>query len=154
MDDFERFDRWSYVVMFVLAWIPDALIAWAAMKATDGGAGTFWGVLIGIQVVVLLFWVKRALWAWVVWRAWGRDRTIGRTVMLLERSGIPKPDSASLDAETYLEHVKNNSAQPVEARIAAAEAQMAIAVGGLHGVVSAVRTRDAWNAALAKWAVA
>jgi hypothetical protein len=58
----------------VITLIPDILVSAGGSYLLDWGGPGFFGILIGLQAVYFALWLKRALWAWLVFWISGRRK--------------------------------------------------------------------------------
>jgi hypothetical protein len=50
----------------ILGFAPDVLISGVAAHVTESGLIGFFAVLVGLQVLYFLVWVKKVIWAWLL----------------------------------------------------------------------------------------
>ncbi|HKJ74305.1 MAG TPA: hypothetical protein VKA19_09345 [Alphaproteobacteria bacterium] len=107
---------------FILGWMPDLAISWAATAYLHGEFITFILVLVGLQAVYFAVWVKKSLWAWFLY--WFRDKKVLTRSALdyLVENKFPKPDSYLADAEEYYGAVIEDEAVATKIRLEAAMA--------------------------------
>jgi undecaprenyl pyrophosphate phosphatase UppP len=65
---FESKNKRNFWLNSILGMIPDVLIATLVAVYNDEGIAAFFFVLIGMQVVYLLIWIKNTIWDWVFFK--------------------------------------------------------------------------------------
>jgi len=140
-------------ILIVLGWIPDALIAFIAMKLMDDEWSTFWWVLLAIQVLYFLNWAKKVAWGSLVWRLWLRRRLRDEALSILTACQFPKPEDGDEDIQTFFTRLIDDDEQPVGVRVRAAEWRATIhANSEQRGLLAGMRLHEAWGNALAAFA--
>jgi hypothetical protein len=132
----------------VLGLLPDALIAYVVMKLTNGEWSTFVWVWLAIQAIYILYWVKTALWASIIWHVWRRHRAASEALEVLRLCEFPKPDTGENDAGGFLARVRDDEEQPVAVRLRAAEWAAAVHAASSHGMQASLQLGQAWRDAL------
>lgn len=108
------------VISSLLNTIPDVLIAGGAAYYFDGGLLGFVGVIVGLQAVYLVLWVKNSLWGWVRYKL-GRKKQIFQTLLdFLVENKFPKPANYVDSAEMYFDDVAADEEVDIEIRLKAA----------------------------------
>jgi len=82
----------TYILNMVLAFIPDLLICWAVMNVTDRGWSGFFLTLLALQMIYLFFWLKTALWSWLLFWIYGRDQMALYLEKFFFEARFPIPD--------------------------------------------------------------
>jgi hypothetical protein len=142
--------RVDMAVPMVSGWIPDALIAFVAMKLTDDEWSTFWWVWVAIQVFYFLNWVKKVAWGSLVWRLWLRRRVSDEALSILTACQFPKPEDGNEDIQTFFTRLIDDDEQPVGVRVRAAEWRATIHTNSEQGgLLAGMRLQEAWGNALA-----
>jgi hypothetical protein len=113
----------------LIALVPDVLIAWAATSITDNGVVGFFGVLIGLQCLYLLLWLKVFVWGWLLFWISGRRKMSAHMETFLVQNRFPRPPKFVAGIADYLSRVANDKKEVGPVRVAAA-----IEVGTLNGV--------------------
>ena len=112
-------DAAKFVLNIIVGFIPDLAIAWSYMKLTDGGSQEFWSALIILQCVYLFLWLKRTVWAWLLFWLYNR-RSMARTLeKFFKENNFPRPQMFTKDLDDYLPEIINNETEPTEVRIKA-----------------------------------
>lgn len=143
--ELERKVKSNILVMTVLGFIPDALLAFVVMKLTDDEWSTFWWVWIGLQVLYLLAWAKRAIWSSVVWRLWLRRRAGDEALGVLNVCRFPHPEPDEEDIEIYLTRIMEDEEQPVGVRIRAAEWRATVNANASRSLQIGMQIHQAWS---------
>jgi hypothetical protein len=102
--------------------VPDLAISAVAAYAIDGGVFAFVIVLVGLQIVYFLVWLRTAIWSWIVFWAGGRKRLADLYLDGLRRCRYPAPEDYShsrgiTDAGDYFSLIVNDEQQPFEIRM-------------------------------------
>src|SRR5947209_1768269 len=110
----------TYVLNFILAFVPDLVVAWAAMRLTDNGWFGFWITLLALQGIYFFFWLKQALWGWLLFWIIGRQQMARHLEnSFIERRFSP-PDEYTLDLDDYFSGTVTNEELNYDTRIRAA----------------------------------
>jgi predicted RNA-binding protein with RPS1 domain len=105
----------------IIGLVPDALIAWVAASMTESGVIGFFAVLVGLQIVYLLVWSRKAIWAWLMfWLFRGRKKMADHLFEYLRSNGFPEPGEYQDDVDDYLGSVMGNEKVSVDVRLKAA----------------------------------
>jgi hypothetical protein len=95
----------KFVIGAALGCVPDALIAWAYVKLVDGGWSEFWYAIIVLQALYFALWIKRALWAWLIFFIYQR-RSMARTLENFFRENkFPRPEMWVGTIDDYLDQI-------------------------------------------------
>jgi hypothetical protein len=143
--------RRDQIVVALLGFIPDAAVAYVAMKLTDGEWSTFWWVWIAIQVLYLFNWTKRAVWSSLLWRLGLRRRAAAEALAALRASGLPRPNEDDRDVDHYLARLIDDDEQPVAVRVKAAEWRAVLEEVAQRGLQQALQAGQAWEDAFAAY---
>jgi hypothetical protein len=112
--------------------IPDALIAWAAAMVFDGGWVGFFIVLLGLQCLYFLLWLKVLIWSWLLFWISGRRKMSGHLEDGLVEGRFPRPPPYIDGATGYLSGIANDKKEDAKKRVAAA-----VELGTLNGIKTA-----------------
>jgi hypothetical protein len=121
----------TYILNMVLAFIPDLLICWAVMNVTDRGWSGFFLILLALQMIYLFFWLKTALWSWLLFWIYGRDQM----VLYLEKFFFKLAFQSRIDLDDYLNDIVAHDELDCDTRLRAAlvacgvRAQAAMSLG-------------------------
>jgi hypothetical protein len=118
----------------LLALIPDAIIAWIAAWYTGSGVFGFIGVMLGLQCLYVLIWVKNSLWMWLIYWVSGRRQMSAALEDYLVQNRFPAPPEYVTDIEDYFGRIKNSEQYDCATRVKAA-----IEAGTLTGISAARR---------------
>lgn len=118
---------------FLLACVPDILIALIAMKSIDNEWATFGWTIVILQAVYFLIWLKNTVWIWIVFWAFEKEMMAQKMEEVLRKHRYPDPSMATYYSgfEEYAEAVAVNQQTPCELRVLAATEK-----GFFHGVRS------------------
>jgi hypothetical protein len=144
--------RRDYVIVGVLGLIPDALIAFVAMKLTDDEWSTFWGVVIAFQAIYFLLWLKRTVWRSLVWRLYARRRAAAEALAMLKSSGLPKPEDDDRSMDGFLTRLIDDDEQPIAVRMRAAKWSAEIDALSSQGLQTGLQTGQMWQDAFTAYA--
>ena len=87
----------TYVLNVILAFVPDLVVAWAAMRLTDSGWSGFWITLLVLQAIYFFFWFKQALWGWLLFWIIGKRQMARYLENSFIESRFPPPDEYTLE---------------------------------------------------------
>jgi hypothetical protein len=107
------------IVEGLLNSIPDVLIAGVAAIITGTGWIGFFIVLIGLQCVYFLIWLKKTLWSWVVFRLYERHKRAERLEDYLVRERFPPPPEYVNGMNWYLSDIRDSKANDFDLRLKA-----------------------------------
>jgi hypothetical protein len=112
----------TFFANVMLNGVPDLLIAWAATFYLGTGVIGFFGVLIGLQCVYFLIWLKTCLWSWLLFWLSGRKKMVRGIEDALYTGRYPQPPEYVGDIEDYLTEVsKDPNVHPTVRTKAAAD---------------------------------
>jgi hypothetical protein len=123
----------SYVLGMVIALVPDLVVCWAAAHLTDSGWSGFFISLIVLQAVYFFFWLKQALWGWLVFWVYGKRHMAGYLENSFIDSRFPPPSKYIADLDDYFSEISNDELDPTTRVKAAHE------LGTLNGLKTARR---------------
>jgi hypothetical protein len=110
----------TYLLNMVLAFVPDLVVAWAAMRLTNNEWSSFWIVLIALQATYFFFWFKQALWGWLLFWLIGRRQMAGYLENFFIESRFPSPGQYTIDLDDYFSDIVTNDELDCETRVRAA----------------------------------
>jgi hypothetical protein len=110
----------TYVLNVILAFVPDLVVAWAAMRLTDSGWSGFWITLLVLQAIYFFFWFKQALWGWLLFWIIGKRQMARYLENSFIESRFPPPDEYTLDLDDYFSGMVANKDLDCDTRIRAA----------------------------------
>lgn len=139
----------NFIVMALLNFIPDLIIAGIVTAVMDEGLFPFIAVIVGLQVVYLALWIKTSVWVWTVFMLRDKKFMVQHLVDFLQGNNFPKPDEYLSDGESYLADVMDNESLDVETRLlAAVEAGTVVAIRGFSRFQELMRITIAWEGAI------
>jgi hypothetical protein len=118
----------AHVLGIVLGSVPDLFVSWAAMRLTDTGWSGFFIALVALQAIYLFFWLKTALWSWLVFWIHGKRQVAAYLESWFIENHFPVPDKYTADLDDYLSEISNNEALDATMRTKAA-----LELGALNG---------------------
>jgi hypothetical protein len=118
----------------LLALIPDAIIAWIAAWYTGSGVLGFIGVMVGLQCLYILIWVKNSLWMWLMYWVSSRRKMSAFMEDYLVQNRFPAPPQYVSDIDDYFGQIANGEQYDCQTRVKAA-----IEMGTLNGIKVAGR---------------
>jgi hypothetical protein len=121
-----------YFLNIVLAFVPDLIVCWAAARLTDSGWYGFFITLIALQAIYFFFWFKNALWAWLLFWIYGKQKAAAHLESWFIDCRLPAPDKYITDLDDYLSEISNNAALDADTRVKAAHE-----LGTLNGLKTA-----------------
>jgi hypothetical protein len=110
----------SYFVNVLLAFVPDLAVGWIAMRITDSGWSGFFLTLIALQAVYFFFWLKTALWTWLLFWIYGKRAMANVLENFFIDNRFPHPDKYLMDLDDYYYAISNNEALNCSTRVKAA----------------------------------
>jgi hypothetical protein len=141
-------DTRTYIIMFLFALVPYALVAWGYMALMDGQANDFWaafGILLGVR---LFFSTIETLGSVLAWRLYGKRLMVGKHLEFLRARSFPKRKFSEEDCLGYLSSIEDDPDQPASLRAAAKEMHWALATCEEVGIIVGMRMHSAAEAAL------
>ena len=100
--------------------VPDLIIALVVAIYVDDGVLSFFFVLIGLQILYLLLWIKTASWNWAVFHFFDRKKMSRKILDYLDQNNYPRPDEFLRDVSSYFEGIIESEDNKPELRIKAA----------------------------------
>jgi hypothetical protein len=110
----------TYALNAVIASVPDLLIGWAVAHLTGSGWSGFFITLIVLQAIYFFFWLKRALWSWLVFWFYGKQKMVANLENSLIDSRFPIPDEYTTHVQDYFREIRDNGALDATMRVGAA----------------------------------
>jgi hypothetical protein len=104
----------------ILAFVPDLVVAWAAMRLTDNEWSSFWITLVALQALYFFFWFKQALWGWLLFWLIGKRQMARYLENFFIESRFPPPDEYIKDLDDYFTGMVANEELECDTRIRAA----------------------------------
>jgi hypothetical protein len=104
----------------ILGLVPDVLISGVAASMTESGFMGFFAVLVGLQVLYLLAWARKTIWAWLFFWVRGRKQLADHALDYLRSNRYPEPDEYHADVGDYFGGIIDNERQAVGVRVRAA----------------------------------
>lgn len=117
---FESKNKRNFWSNSILGMTPDILIAVAVAVYNDKGIAAFFLVLIGLQVIYFLIWIKNTIWSWVFYKFRGRKLISDFVLDYLKTNRYPEPDDYLKSPEEYFSSVAQSDSIPIELRLKAA----------------------------------
>jgi hypothetical protein len=135
----------------LLGMIPDSLISLVVAYYMEAGVIGFFSLLIGLQLLYFLIWLKNTIFAWAYFQYIGRKHAAKLLLDHLQSNGFPEPGMYEKSGRDYFDAVMSNERLQIGLRLkAAAElgAMGAMVTVGLiqHGVRSDMACEDALEA--------
>ena len=124
--------------------IPDALIATLFAVYCKQGVAPFFFVLIGLQIVYSLIWLKNTVWAWIFYKYRGRNQISDVVFDYLKNNKYPEPDTYLKSPDEYFSSVTQNNSLSVELRLKAA-----LELGFLNYPIATYRIQDSIRLSMA-----
>lgn len=116
----ERKEARAFWVRAVLNSTPDLAIAAVIALIADEGFLLFFGVLIGLQAVYFVIWLKKSIWIWISYAVRDRKLLEQRVLDMLIENKFPKPPELLSDVENYLNEVAGETTADDAIRLTAA----------------------------------
>jgi hypothetical protein len=104
---------------FILAAIPDVLIAIVVANITEIGVPAFFFTLIGLQIIYFVLWLKRFIFSWLYFWLFSRKSMTAVMLDYLKEQRYPRP-KLGLDYDDYLSGVVADKALPMKLKLDAA----------------------------------
>jgi hypothetical protein len=99
--------------------IPDLVIAAIFTVMLGGYVGTFMLVIVGLQVLYFLVWLRKTIWSWIVFGVWGRRHLATLLTDYLTENEYPEPEIYERSAEDYFTRIATHDALMVPLRLKA-----------------------------------
>jgi hypothetical protein len=114
---FESKIRRQYWINSVLGLIPDLAIAAIINSVIAGNIGTFILVFIGLQLLYFLVWLRKTIWAWIVFCVYGRKHLANFLADYLAENEYPQPGDYEGSADEYFNRIAGDEALAVDVRL-------------------------------------
>jgi hypothetical protein len=114
--------------------IPDILLAWAGAYLFDLGFPGFFGIIVGLQCVYFVIWLKNFVWGWLLFWLSGRKKMASHLENYLYKNRFPQPPEFVGGIDDYFSQVANDQSIQCALRVKAA-----IELGTLAGIKTAGR---------------
>ena len=98
----------SYGLGMAISLVPDLIICWATARLTDSGWSGFFITLVLLQAIYFFFWLKQALWGWLVFWLYGKRRMTAYLENFFIESRLPAPSKYAIDLDDYLIEISGN----------------------------------------------
>lgn len=108
------------VVFVALASVPDLLICWVVSRVTGSGWIGFFLTLLLLWTVYFFFWLKTALWAWVMFWLYSKELFASSLEQWLATEHFPPPHKYTSDFDDYLQQIGKDKKANSELRVKAA----------------------------------
>jgi hypothetical protein len=76
----------------LLGFVPDFLICWLAARPIGSGWYGFFIAFCSLQAIYLFFWLKTAVWEWLLFWLYGKRQLAQHLENYLIESYFPAPD--------------------------------------------------------------
>jgi hypothetical protein len=116
---FESKIKRLYWINSFLGLIPDLAIAVIITAIFGGYLGTFILIMIGLQVLYFLVWLRKSIWGWIVFGVFGRKYLAGVLADYLAENNYPEPEVYERSAEEYFNRIAGDEALPFPLRLKA-----------------------------------
>jgi hypothetical protein len=117
---FESKIRRQYWVNCILGLTPDIFIAVIINLALGGYIWTFMLVLVILEALYFLVWLRKTIWAWIFFGVYGRKYLADLLSDYLIENNYPEPEVYERSAEEYFDRIATDESQPVTLRLKAA----------------------------------
>jgi hypothetical protein len=124
----------GYVSSIMIALVPDLVVCWAAARLTDSGWSGFFITLVVLQAIYFFFWLKQALWAWLLFWVYGKRHMAAHLENFFIESRFPAPGEYTTDLDDYFSEISDNEELDPTTRVKAAHE-----LGTLDGLKTARR---------------
>jgi hypothetical protein len=137
----------SGLIVFAIAMIPYVAVAWGYAHFTDGGSNGFW-VALGVLLAIRFFFsVIETIGNVLVWRLYGRHRTIEKLVDFFRANEFPPKEIATDDLGNYLARIVAFYQPKPDYRRAASEFESLELAAENAGILAGMRFHAAAEAA-------
>ncbi len=109
----------KHLTNFLLAFVPDALIAWAYVKLSDGGWPEFWYVMIALQALYFVLWLKQAGWSWLLYWIYQRRTMADSMEKFFREHKFPAPEAWVGGLDDYLDQILLDDDAPTKLKATA-----------------------------------
>jgi hypothetical protein len=116
---FESKIKRLYWINSFLGLIPDVIIAVIVTRILGGYAGTLILVLMGLQFLYFLVWLRKTIWGWITFSVFGRKHLATALADYLTTNGYPEPENYERSAEEYFNRIAADELTPVALRLKA-----------------------------------
>jgi hypothetical protein len=116
---FESKQRRVFWMNAALGLVPDTVISLLLSYALSGGVVGFFAVLVGIQMLYFVIWLKKSIWTWTIFKLNGRKHLISNLIDYLRTNKFPEPEDYEKSAEGYFSSVLSNEDQSIDVRLKA-----------------------------------
>jgi hypothetical protein len=89
--------------------IPDILVACAGASYFNAGMLGFFGIILGLQCLYFLIWLKTFIWRWLLFWISGRKKMARIIEATLYKDRYPQPPEYVSGIEDYLLQVSNDN---------------------------------------------
>jgi hypothetical protein len=110
----------TYLWGAVIGSVPDLVICWVAMRLTDRGWFGFFIAYAVLQAIYLFFWLKTALWSWLLFWVYSKKRLATHLENWFIDNHFPVPDEYTNELDDYLSEIANNKTVDASTRLRAA----------------------------------
>ena len=117
---FESKNKRNFWFNSILGMTPDILVALAVAIYSNGGIATFFLVLVGLQIIYFLIWIKNTIWSWIFYKFRGRKKISDFVLDYLKTNKYPEPDDYLKSPDEYFSSVTQNDSVPIDLRLKAA----------------------------------
>jgi hypothetical protein len=124
----------NYILNVVIALVPDLVVGWVAARLTDSGWSGFFITLVALQAIYLFFWLKWALWAWLLFWFYGKRHMAANLENFFIDGRFPAPSKYTTDLDDYFSEISDNEKLDPATRVKAA-----FELGTLNGLKTARR---------------
>jgi hypothetical protein len=112
-----------------LGLVPDVVVCWIAASITESGSHGFFIALLVLYGLQFALWLKRALWAWLLFWIYLKTAFAREIEQSFSDNGFPQPDHYTYDVDDYLHEIVDNGRLPCATRVIAAKE-----IGHLEGL--------------------
>jgi hypothetical protein len=110
----------TYLWGAVIGSVPDLIICWVAMRLTESGWSGFFIAYAVLQAIYLFFWLKTALWSWLVFWVYSKKKIAAHLENCFIDNHFPVPDEYAGELDDYLSEISDNKAVDANIRLKAA----------------------------------
>lgn len=99
----------SYWSRAVSGLVPDVIIASVvAIAVNDSPVVIFFAVLIGLQALYFVLWLKTSIWQWGLFHFSIRKQVAAQLLDNMDQKQYPKPNEYLHDVDTYFDEIVSN----------------------------------------------
>ena len=118
---FESKIKRNFWINLILGMTPDILISvMIAVLYDEDYLLAFFIVLVGLQIIYFLIWVKNTAWSWILYKYKLRKHYSSLVLDSLKKNHYPEPNEYLESSVEYFSSVAKNESLPVELRLNAA----------------------------------